>query len=104
MKSKSVGRVKVGPNLFQRGERFYLVANVKGRQVFEPLAAKNKTEAKALRDKRMSEIAAERRTKDGLDVEFITETGDEPWTFAQAASKFIEFERGPSGTLTERTV
>jgi integrase len=93
-------RTKIGPNLFQRGKRFYLIANVQGRQVFEPLRATNKTEAKAERDARMAEIAAERRNDMSILMESI---GDRTQTFDQLSAKCIEHERGPNGKLTERT-
>jgi integrase len=93
-------RTKIGPNLFQRGKRYYLIANIRGRQVFEPLSATTKTEAKAERDRRMAEIASER--KDDVTA-FVENVGDRTLTFDQLAAKFIESERGPSGKLTKRT-
>jgi integrase len=93
-------RTKIGPNLFQRGKRYYLIANIRGRQVFEALSATTKTEAKAERDQRMAEIAAERRDDVAAFVESI---GDRTLTFDQLAAKYVEHERGPSGKLTKRT-
>jgi integrase len=86
-------RVKVGPNLFQRGERFYLIANVQGRQVCEALKAKDKTSAKVERDRRMAEL----RTT-GLAA-----VGDRSVTFEQLGQKFLDHEAGPSARLSERT-
>jgi integrase len=96
-----VSRTKVGPNLFQRGKRFYLVANVQGRQVFEALATTNKTEARALRDARMAEIAVERKSELQVFAEEVS--NDRDLTFAELSAAFIEHERGPSGKLTKRT-
>ena len=93
-------RMKIGPNLFQRGKRYYLIANVRGRQVFEPLSATTKTEARAERDRRMAEIAGER--KDDVTT-FVESLGDRTLTFDQLAAKYIEHERGPSGKLKTRT-
>ena len=81
-------RIKVGPNLFQKGDRFYLIANVQGRQVCEPLLAANKTEARTARDQRMAEL----RTT-GLAA-----VGDRTLTFDLLAAKWLEHEEGPSGS------
>src|SRR5690349_6429537 len=93
METKTLARVKVGPNLFQVGGNFYLRANVRGQEVFEPLKATNKTEAKTERDRRLGEL----RTVG------IAAVGDRSLTFDALAEKFIEHERGPSGTLSART-
>jgi integrase len=93
-------RTKIGPNLYQRGRRYYLIANVKGHQLCEPLLATNRTEARAERDRRMAEIAAER--KDAVTA-FVESVGDRTLTFDELAARYIEHERGPSAKLKKRT-
>jgi integrase len=54
----TASRTKIGPNLYQRGKRFYLIANVNGTQVLEPIPETTITGAKIWRDKRMGQLRA----------------------------------------------
>jgi len=91
--SSTPKRVKVGPNLFQRGDRFYFIGNVQGKQVCESLRASNKSEAIKARDRRKSEL-----NEGGL-----ASVGDRSLTFEKLAEQFIAHERGPSARLSGRT-
>jgi integrase len=86
-------RVRVGDNLFQRGDRFYFIGNVQGRQVCEPLKARNKTEALKARD----------AVKAKLNDPSLSIVGDRSPSFAKLAEQFIAHERSPSARLSART-
>src|SRR3954447_13820713 len=86
-------RVKVAPNVYRRGARFYFIGNVNGKQVCQALQARNKTEAVAARD----------ALKTKLNQGGVAAVGDRTLTFDALSAKFSEHERGASGTLSRRT-
>jgi integrase len=91
--SSTTRRVKVGPNVYRRGARFYFIGNINGKQVCQALQARNKTEAIAARD----------ALKTKLNQGGVAAVGDRTLTFDALAAKFIEHESGPSGKLSKRT-
>ena len=61
IESKPAKRTRIGPNLFERvgpqGATYHLIANVRGKQVCIKLRARTRTDARAERDRKMSELA-----------------------------------------------
>jgi integrase len=87
-------RKRIAPNLYERGDRYFLIRRIDGRQVVKALRARNRTEAKKECAHELSELIGA-----GL-----TAVGDRSVTFGQLVELFLAHEEGPSRRLGPRTL
>lgn len=80
-------RKRIAPNLYERGDRYFLIRKIGGRQVVKALRARNRTEAKKECAHELSKLI------DGG----LAAVGDRSVTLGQLVDSFLAHEEGQVG-------